>query len=359
MCIKPCGFSSFHCNMQRNRVLQVDWKGIEGAAKGKRKLLLRPNNRDEYPCPVQTCLHDDFRSMRGVRKHVNTKHAWYYYFDAQPVINRDDINEHILERKKASTIKRPAFSIEEGIGLEFTKWLCTSCGGGKNLKEGKQIARRVMKFLMEAMGENSAELPLSNSFVDCCIGSPTIIIKFFQTLEEDWKLSCSGALNYIKSICDMVDFRKSRGISDATLRCFTVAEVYLRRGRENLSKRKKLECTRNLDLETLITKNSWASLEEMEEVIPYHIHKFGGIVDKCISKSPLPNKNELVFCTRFIATFLFLRVKCSRPMTYQYLTLPMLQNAKTNNGFIDQTEFKTAAKYTFDTLIIDDEECTF
>lgn len=341
--------------MQRKTVLQVDWKGIEGAAQGKRKLQLRSNDNDEYACPVQTCLHCDFKSIRGLRKHINTKHAWYYYFDVQPVIKRDDLTEDIVIRRKASTIKKPAFSIEEGIGFEFSRWLCTSCGGGKNFKEGKQIARRVMKFLMEAMGDNSSDLPLSNAFIDCCLGSPTIIIKFFQTLEEEWKLTCSGALNYVKAICDMVDFRKSKGISDATLRCFTATEVYLRRGRENLSKRKRIECTRNLDLETLITRNSWATLEEMEEVIPYHINKFGAIIDKCISKSPLPNIHELCFCTRFIATLLFLRVKCSRPMTYQFLTVPMLRKAKTNNGFIDQTEFKTAATYTFDTLIIDEE----
>ena len=85
-----------------------------------------------------------------------------------------------------------------------------------------------MKFLMEALGGNASERPLSNEFVDCCLGSPTIIINFFETLVEDWKLSSSGALNYVKSISDMVDFRKSSGISDNTLRCFTVTEVYLR-----------------------------------------------------------------------------------------------------------------------------------
>ena len=39
-------------------------------------------------------------------------------------------------------------------------------------------------------------------------------------------------------------------------------------------------------------------------------------------------------------------------MTYQYITLQMLQTAKTNGGFIDQTAFKTEFKYAFDTLIL-------
>ena len=59
---------------------------------------------------------------------------------------------------------------------------------------------------------------------------------------------------------------------------------------------------------------------------------------------------ELAFTTRYVATYLFLRVKCARPMTFQYITLT---NGRSGN--IDQTEFKTAAAYTYDTLIISEE----
>ncbi|XP_066916236.1 uncharacterized protein [Clytia hemisphaerica] len=140
-----------------------------------------------------------------------------------------------------------------------------------------------------------------------------------------------------------MDYRKSFGINDNKLRCFTITEVYLRRAKENLRKKKRLDGTRNFDLETLIGRDSWATLEEMEGVIPYHIFKFKEIVNKCKVQQPLPNKQELTFCTRFITTFLFLRVKCSRPMTFQYLTLTMIEKAKQADGFIDQREFKTTA----------------
>ena len=46
--------------------------------------------------------------------------------------------------------------------------------------------------------------------------------------------------------------------------------------------------------------------------------------------------------------------KGSRPMTYQYLTVTMFEKSKENNGFVDQTEFKTAQQYTFDSLIFDE-----
>ena len=42
-------------------------------------------------------------------------------------------------------------------------------------------------------------------------------------------------------------------------------------------------------------------------------------------------------------------------MTFQYITLQMVEVARINGGFIDQTEFKTSATYTFDILIISEE----
>ena len=42
-------------------------------------------------------------------------------------------------------------------------------------------------------------------------------------------------------------------------------------------------------------------------------------------------------------------------MTILYITLQMMEVARINGGFIDQTEFKTVATYTFDTLIISEE----
>ena len=63
---------------------------------------------------------------------------------------------------------------------------------------------------------------------------------------------------------------------------------------------------------------------------------------------------SLTFATRFVAVFLFLRVKSARPMTFQHLTVSVFENSKANNGFIDQKEFKTNLSYTFDSLVLDD-----
>ena len=52
--------------------------------------------------------------------------------------------------------------------------------------------------------------------------------------------------------------------------------------------------------------------------------------------------------------YLFIKVKGSRPLTYQYLTVDMIATAKEKGGFIDQKTFKTAGKYGFDSLILID-----
>ena len=41
---------------------------------------------------------------------------------------------------------------------------------------------------------------------------------------------------------------------------------------------------------------------------------------------------DLAFTTRFVAVFMFVKVKGCRPMTYQHLTVTMFENAKTNGG---------------------------
>ena len=39
-------------------------------------------------------------------------------------------------------------------------------------------------------------------------------------------------------------------------------------------------------------------------------------------------------------------------MTFQYLSLQMVKDAKTNGGYVDQTQFKTSDKYVFDTIVL-------
>ena len=337
------------------RVLVVDWKALPGASAKKRILHLKCNEENTYVCPVKGCLHFGHRSVRGLRKHINTVHPYYYYHDQKPIVNRkDSAVMPVMKNLRSSTHKVPAFSLQKGIGKDFLEWLTSSCGGGKSAKEAMFVGRRAMKFLMTSLGQSN-DSPLQEDHVDCCVGSPQILINFLKLLKDEWRLSACGMLPYMKSITDLLDFRKASGVHDNTLRRFAVTEVYLRRARENLAKKKKIEYSRNLDLESLIAANSWASLSEVEEVIPYHTPRYEFVLKKCMDSNESANVSELTFATRYIITFLFLVVKCSRPMTYQYLTVKMVEEAATNGGFVDQTKFKTSEKYLFDTLVLTED----
>ena len=340
----------------RKRQLQIDWKEVEGAAVRKRILHLREDENNEYICPIPTCLVSGYKSGRGLRKHINAHHSWYFWFNEKPRIQRNQAADLPKKKFKSSTHKMAAFTLETGFGKEFLSWLMTPCGGGKVKTEATQIGRRAMKFLAFSLGEPT-DVMIEHDFVDCVVGSPTIIINFMKTIVEDWELTSSGALNYLKSVSDLMDFRKANGVTDNVLRSFTTTEVYLRRGLGNLARQKKIDYARNLDLESLISRNSWASLEEMETVVPYHTERFESVV-KLIRSKEMPTINDLAFATRFIITFLFLRVKSSRPMTYKFLTLDQIQSAKSNGGYIDQTTFKTSSSYIYDTLILSEDVLT-
>ena len=81
--------------------------------------------------------------------------------------------------------------------------------------------------------------------------------------------------------------------------------------------------------------------------------RYENTVKICKSSPVQVNPSDLTFATKFVAMYLFIKVKGSRPMTYQYLTLDMIATAKEKDGFIDQ---KTAGKYGFDSLVLMDAD---
>lgn len=333
------------------RTLYYDWSSLPGARKKKRKLYLEEDHKGMYICPVPGCLHEGFKSKRGLRKHVNNIHEWYLYFDSQPPVKREEAQPRESPRRKASTHKYPSFSIQRGTGAEFSEWLQTPCGGGKSAKDAKQIATRAMKYLMFCLGDSEDGLCAPDSYIDCCLGSPTMLMKFLQTSREEWELKASGALSYLHAIADLLDHRKCQGIPDATLRLFAVVEVYLRRSKTTLYKKRTLEYARDLSLEALMAEGSWASLEEIEKVIPYHSARYEDLYKQAgDSTGAILTVSEIAFATRFIITFLLLRVKCTRPMSLQFLTMEMIDFANGNGGFVDQSKFKTSETFVFDTL---------
>ena len=260
----------------------------------------------------------------------------------------------VASKKRADTAKKPRFPIDHGVGQEFSIWLSAACGGGMSRAQAKQIATRVMKFLKYCNEDDEDDL--STDFVDYCLASPSLITKFVEYIREEWKLSSSAQINYFKAISDMIDYHRSQGISANTQRNFTIAEIYICRGKRTLTRRKWIEWSEELTVENLEAVNAWATLEELQQVIPYHFPRYIEVLQKCKKElnSDVPS-HDLTFATRFLSVYLFVQVKGSRPMTYQYLTVTMFHNSKIHGGFVDQTEFKTAQQYTFDSLLFDEK----
>ena len=163
-----------------------------------------------------------------------------------------------------------------------------------------------------------------------------------------------GRLGYIDAISELINFSKISGASDTVLRHLTTTELYLKGARKTVAKMMRLQWTQDLDIETLETRGHWATMEEMLEVVTYHLPRYENIVKTCKTSPGQVNLSDLTFTTNFVAIYLFIKVKGSPPMTYQYLTVDMVSAAKENGGLIDQKMFNTAGRYGFDPLILTD-----
>ena len=194
-------------------------------------------------------------------------HGWLYHFAELPPYERRDAKLKEIVKLKASTHKEQSFSISKGVGADFVDWMQSPWGGGKSIKEATQVGRRSMKYLFSALGEGENETEASEEYVDCVIASPNLLINFLKLIIEEWRLKAAAVLAYLQGISDLCDYRKSKGCSDSVLRSFAVTEVYIRKCKSTMNRRKNIEYNRDLSLETLIARNSWATLEEMETVI--------------------------------------------------------------------------------------------
>ena len=345
---------------------KVNWSDIDGASPKPKRLHLEKDETDSlYHCPIQECDHDGFQSQRGCRKHVNTKHSWFFYFDEKP--NSTEITDSLkvasnfslegtTQDQTSKTTKHavkllPSFSLSCDIGEVFTKWLTGSGGGYKKDRAAQQIVTRCFKFLRFCCED---EEELTFDVVDFGLCSPNLLFKFIDYLQDECKLGHGGRLGYIDAISEMIDFRKLHGASEAVFQKFSATELYLKRARKTVAKMMRLQWTQDLDIETLEARGHWATMAELLEVVKFHLPRYENTVKICKSSPAQVNPSDLTFASKFVAMYLFIKVKGSRPMTYQFLTVDMIAAAKEKGGFIDQKAFKTAGKYGFDSLILTD-----
>ena len=66
------------------RVLNKEAWRKAAAGKKPKRLKLVPDKNGIYTCPINACDSNGFKSKRGCRKHVYSRHGWYYFYDEKP-----------------------------------------------------------------------------------------------------------------------------------------------------------------------------------------------------------------------------------------------------------------------------------
>ena len=112
-------------NEQEGLARKVDWLKIDGSSPKPKRLHLEKDETDSlYHCPIQAFDHDGFKSQRRCRKHVNTKHSWFFFFDEKPDVSitkklADDVSSSEITKQTSRVL--PSFSVSSQIGVLFTK----------------------------------------------------------------------------------------------------------------------------------------------------------------------------------------------------------------------------------------------
>ena len=265
--------------------------------------------------------------------------------------------KRVPKRKKTTQVQPsrarsvPTSDRSSVIVQELLSWLTGSGGGCKSGRQPQQIVSKCLKFLKFCC-EDEEELSLD--IIDFSLCSPNLLFKFVDTMQDEWKLGPAGCFGYLDAIAELMDFRKVNGASEVVLRGLLSTETYLKKVRKTVSKMMRLQWTNELDIDTLESKGHWATLEELLEVVKRYLPRYENVLKACKDKPGTVSPLELSFATKFLAVYLFIKVKGSRAMTYQYLTVEMVRSAKNNDGFVDQKMFKTAGKYGFDSLFLTD-----
>ena len=346
--------------MIRKRLTKPVWKNAIGASLKSKRLKLTCDNEGLFSCPVPFCEQEKYRSKRGCRKHVFSKHGWFYYFDTKPEVEKVfpslNTRENTYElRKRAKTSTMPTFLKSSKIGQDFKKWLQSPGGGGKMGNQAEQTLSKTLKYLKFCCSDVSSSWDIPETVADYCLGSINMLSEFVNYLQNEWKVGYAGVIGYMNSINHFLDFRRSfSDTASQNVSVFIAFEIYLQRIKRFLSKKMKLEWNEVLTIDYLDSMNCWATLQDLEKVIPFHSDKYKQIILNASTPSTCIPSHDLSFATSFIVAVLFLMVKASRPMTYIYLTIEMINSVK-EDGIINQTLFKTNHKYGFDSLIFSPE----
>ena len=76
-----------------------------------------------------------------------------------------------------------------------------------------------------------------------------------------------------------------------------------------MAKMMRLQWTQDFDIETLEARENWATMEELLEVVKFHLPRYENTVKICKSSPAQVNPSDLTFATKFVAMYLFIKLK--------------------------------------------------
>ena len=148
--------------MKKQCLTKPIWKSAIGANPKAKPLKLQADNDGLFSCPVHFCEHGRYHSKRGCRKHVYTKHGWYYYFEEKPEMDKvfpslNTRNSTYKLPQRSKTSNMPMFLKTCKVGCDFKLWLQTPGGGGKVAVQADQTLCKVLKYFKFCCNDVSSE----------------------------------------------------------------------------------------------------------------------------------------------------------------------------------------------------------
>ena len=234
------------------------------------------------------------------------------------------MNSYKLPRRSC-TSSMPTFLKSCNLAVKFKSWLTSPGGGGKSGVQADQMITKVLKYAKFCCSDVTSSWEIPEAVMDYFICSVTMLSGFLDYLQTEWKMGFSGMNGFMNAIGHMLDYRRSFGTSQGNLQIFIAAEIYVNRIKKFLYRKMKVEWNKILSIDYLESINCWATLKDLKRVVPYHCDKYKQIILNARYQVSFIPAHDLSFCTSFVVATLFLMVKASRPMTYQYLTVAMVK----------------------------------
>ena len=111
------------------------------------------------------------------------------------------------------------------------------------------------------------------------LGSLNMLSDFVEHLQNEWKIGYSRIIGDMNALGHLLDFRRTfRHSASENISVFLASEIYLQRVKRFPSKKMILQWNEVLSVDYLNSINCWATLVDLQKVIPFHANRYKQII---------------------------------------------------------------------------------